>query len=278
MRIDSLKALALTAILTGCASVQTTESGRLTSYEGLKPSNGVLTKTKVKIDQQPLLAARSALLLPTAVADSAVASGLSPTQLNLVSNAIDRALCRDLSRRFVMVESAQPADFTVQVVITHITKTDKTAAGASVATSIGATVASTVTQIPMPSLRIPLGLGSLSVEAEARSSDNRQIAAFVWARAADAITTKPRVAEEGDAYTLATLFAADLAKLLVTASDPIADPTPLFPTGQTIAEYFGSGSKYAACKKFGKHPGVGDTFGTSVGLPPEWTDKGPLSQ
>lgn len=267
--------LGATLLLSACATAPLTQSGALTSYAGLQQSDGVTTKTKQRVERRAVLAARTARLVPTAVAGSAAASGLTAEQLALVSNAIDRALCSDLSRRLIMVGPEQPADIVVAAVITSIAKTDTTAAGASVVTSIGGQVAGAVTGIPLPVPRLPIGMGSLSVEGEAKDQAGRQVAALVWARGADALMTKPRVAEEGDAHTLAAHFASDFAKLIVVGSDPIADPTPLPPTLQGINEYLGAEAKHAACRQFGRNPGLGDTLGSSIGLPPSWTDGGP---
>jgi len=261
-------------ILAGCATASLTESGLLSSYASLRPSDGLLTKTRIRADKDVLLAARSVLIIPTVVEDRAALQGIEPQRLKLVSNAIDRQLCRDLSSRFVVVEPDQKADLLVRAAITNIEKTDTTAAGASVVTGIGGKVASAATGLPIPSLRLPLGLGSLSVEAEAKDARNRQVAAFVWARGADSITTAARVSEEADAYTLAGAFASDFAKLLLTGDDPVADGMPMLPTGAAISEYFGGAPKYDACRQFGSHPGLADTLGSAVGVPPNWTDNG----
>jgi hypothetical protein len=260
--------------LSGCATANLTESGRLSSYSGLKPSDGVLTRSKVFIDKRSVLAARSVQLQPTIIESSARVPAITPQQLQLVSNAVDRSLCRDLGRRFSVVIPGQPADLTVQAAITHMTKTDTAAAGVSVATGIGGKVASAATGIPLPIPRVPLGLGSLTVEGEARDAQGRQLAALVWGRGADAITTSARVSEEADAYALASKFAGDFAKLLVTGDDPIANPTPLMPTVEAVGEFFGADPRYAGCRRFGREPGLADTVGGAVGLPPSWTDQG----
>lgn len=278
LSVASRYAVMATALLplagAGCATAPLTESGQLSSYAGLVPSDGVMTRTKVLIDRKGVLAARTVRFVPTGIDARAGGSGLTPKQLQLVSNAIDRSLCRDLSQRFTIVMPGEQSDLVVQAVITDVAKTDTTAAGASVVTGIGGKVASAATGIVLPIPRLPLGLGSLSVEAEARDVSGRQLAAFVWARGADSFTTAARIAEEADAHTLAGRFAGDFAKLLITGTDPIADPTPLLPTAQGIGEYFGSDPKFAACRQFGRDPGLGDTIGSAVGLPPEWTDAG----
>lgn len=88
------------------------------------------------------------------------------------------------------------------------------------------------------------------------------------------ITTKARVAGEGDAYELASAFAGDFGQMLVKGIDPIAKATLPLPTAGDVGEYFGAEPKYAACRVFGRHPGAGDTIGGAIGLPPDWTDAG----
>jgi Protein of unknown function (DUF3313) len=260
--------------LAGCATANLTESGRLSSYAGLKQSDGVLTKSRVFVEKRAVLAARSVQLEPTTIEDGTRAPGITPQQLQLVSNAIDRSLCRDLGRRFAVVMPGQPADLTVKATITRVVETDTTAAGISVATGVGGKVASAATGIPLPIPRLPLGLGSLTVEGEARDAQGRQLAALVWARGADVLTTGARISEEADAHTLAGKFAGDFAKLLVTGDDPIANPTPLMPTAQGVSEYLGADPKYTGCRRFGRDPGLADTVGGAIGLPPSWTDQG----
>lgn len=272
LRVAAVVCIPLTAA--ACASAPLQEGGTLSSYRSLKPSDGMLTKTRQHVDKRAVLAARTVRIVPTGASASAAQSGLTQQQLRLVSNAIDRAVCRDLSSRLEVVPADQPSDLTVRAVITHVGKTDATAAGVSAAVGIGGTVAGAATGVPVPGIRIPIGLGGLAVEAQASGRQGEQVAAMIWARGADAFTTKARAAEEGDAYTLANHFAADLAKLLVTGSDPISDPIPTLPSAHGIGEFFGASPKYAACAQFGKHPGVGDAIGGAIGLPPEWTDSG----
>ncbi len=261
--------------LFACAEVPLSEGGSLRSYAALKPSDGVLTKTRLYVNKDAALAARSARILRSEISPLALQAGLTQNQLRLVSNAIDRAICLGLSRRFMIVDAAGPADLTVRTVITHIGKTDEAVAGLSAGLNIGGSVASITTGAPVPTVRIPIGMGGLSVEAQATGPRQEQVAAMIWARGADVLTTSPRAASEGDAHTLAREFGADFAKLLVTGTDPIGDQVPEMPTMQAISEYFGGRPKHAACEPFGRNPGLGDTMGAKVGLPPAWTDEGP---
>jgi Protein of unknown function (DUF3313) len=264
----------LVLIVSGCATAPLTESGLLSSYTDLEPSDGMLTKTRLKIDKNAILMARSISITPSQLAGQAGPKGLSDKQLHLVTNAIDRALCAGLSERFEIVPQDQPADLTVHAVITHLGVTDAIAAGASSVASIGGAVAEAATGVPIPVPRIPIGMGGLSIEASATSRERQQIAAMTWARGADALTIKARASEEGDAYQLAKEFAADFSKLLVTGSDPMKDQLPSLPSTQSVSEYFGGKQKYTACEQYGRNPGLGDTVGGAIGLPPGWTDSG----
>lgn len=261
-------------LLAGCASSDLTESGRLSSYAGLVASSNALTRTRFRIDREAVLAARTVRLMPTIIANGAEA-GLTPAQLSLVSNVIDRGVCRSLGERFVVTGQGEPADMEVQAVITRIVKTDTDAARFSVATGIGTQIAGSVIGVPLRAPRLPVGLGSLTVEAEARNRDGRQVAALVWARGADAITTGARVSEEADAHTLAASFATHLSRLLLSGEDPTGNALPGgLPNAQGISDYFGGDARHAACARFGKYSAFSDGLAARLGLPPELTDEG----
>ena len=260
--------------LTTCATAPLTQSGGLASYENLKPSNGVLTRTRQTVNREIVLAAKSVMIMPSTTSEQARQSGLSDKQLRLVTNAVDRALCAELSARLEVVTPDKPADLTVQAVVTHVGKTDVAMAGASKVAGIGGAVATVTTGIPVPVPRIPVGMGGLSVEAQASTPQRQQAAAMIWARGADALTTRPRLSEEADAYALATEFSGDFAKLLVTGADPLKNSVPALPTAQSIKETFGGKPKYSACEQFGTQPGLGGALGGAIGLPPDWTDSG----
>jgi Protein of unknown function (DUF3313) len=248
----------------------------LSSYEGLAPSNGILTHARLGVSRNDVLAARTVRIVPTSFSAAASAAGLSDTQRHLVSNAIDRAMCIGLSDRFHIVPADAPAELTVHAVITHVGLTDATMAGASRVASVGASVAEKVFlpyPLPVPVPRIPLGLGGLAVEAEARDRGGRQKAAMVWARGADAFTSKPKLSKAGDAYDLAKAFAVDFSKLLVTAASPF-NMLPSLPSLHSVNALLGGAPSEVACAVFGRDPGVPGMIGDTIGLPPEWTDHG----
>jgi hypothetical protein len=266
--------LALLPLMGGCASVPLEQKGALSSYDRLAASNGVLTQAKVSVSKEDVLAAKTVRIMPTTFALSALDAKLSDTQRALVANAVNRSLCIGLSDRFEIVALAQPADLTVHASITRIIPTDENAAAASKALSVATTVATTAlsVSVPIPSVRVPIGLGGLALEAEAIDTSRTQKAAMIWARGADSFTSQPRVSQAGDAYDLASSFGEDFSKLLVTGASPF-QTMPSLPSVQRIGSMFGTAPKQSVCDGFGRSGLTGMVAGR-LGMPPEWTDKG----
>ncbi len=242
----------------------------MASYDNMTPSDGVLTKSLVRVNKDDVLAAKTVRIAPTAF--SATASPvLDEKQRILVANAVDRSLCVGLSDRFEVVGANETADLTVRATVTQAAATDEVAAGASKIVSIVPTVLSVSVPVPIP--RIPIGLGSLTLEAEAIDKAHTQQAAMIWARGADSFTSAPRVSKAADAYDLATAFGSDFSQLLVTGVSPFGQ-MPNAPSLQRIGSTLGGKPKYAACEAFGRNPGVAGMIAGRVGLPPEWSDDG----
>jgi Protein of unknown function (DUF3313) len=209
---------------------------------------------------------------PTAFAVTAVNEPFSDEQRSLITNAVNRALCFALSERFQIVAPMETADLSVRAVITHIAPTDPVAAGASIVASVVPSVLAPGVPIP-PVPRLPIGLGSLSVEAEARARRGGQKAAMLWARGANSFTSAPRVSSDGDAYDLAAAFGDDFGKLLVTGESPFGK-APELPSIDRLNTSLGGAPKQAACEAFGRAPGLPGMIGERIGLPPGWTDRG----
>lgn len=253
----------LAVCVAGCATAPLDTSGALSSYADLAPEEGVVTKTKLRVDKAGVLKAQSVAIMPTSFSSAASQAELTDQQKRVIANAVDRSVCIGLSDRFVLVPLGQPADLTV-----HVTVTDAGVAGASKVASIVPMFISSSVPIVVP--RIPIGMGTLSVEAEARDVGGTQRAALLWARGADMLTSNARDAASGDAYDLAREFGADFSKLLVTGETPF-DKKISMPTAQRVKSSFGGEPKYATCDSFGRS-GVSDFIGGKMGLPPEWVD------
>jgi hypothetical protein len=259
--------IALLAALPSCGSVALHQGNSLRSYADMSASGGSMTKAKLRVDSPQLLAARTVRIEPTAT-QIGNNSAFDPKSLTLVANAIDRALCTGLSDRFQIVAANQPADLVVHATITDIVPTNRTVAATSAMTSLGTSVALAV---PIP--RIPIGLGGLSVEAEAIGQDGSQKAAMLWSRGANMLTTKARVSAVGDAYSLSSSFGGDFSRMLVRGRDPFKGISAM-PSMQKIKASLGGGPKYEACKAFGKAPGITGVVAGQLGLPPGWSDRG----
>lgn len=252
----------------GCQAVPLDRAGSLTSYANLQPADGLVTKALVRVDAGDVRAARTVRLVPTTFSAAAARAALSDTQRKLVANTIDRALCLGLSERFAVVTTPN-ADLTVQVVVSRIEVTDEAAAGVSKAASI----VPSIIGIPVPVPRLPIGLGSLSIEAEARDLRGAQKAAMLWGRGASAFGSSVTVSPAGDAYALAGEFGEDFSALLVTGESPFGR-MPSLPSADKIGAAVGAAPKQAACEAFGRGPGVRGMVAARIGLPPEWTDDG----
>jgi hypothetical protein len=263
-------ACAMLAGLAGCASAPLTTSGSLASYDGLAPAEGVVTKSRLKVDKADILAAKRVAIVPTSYSSAAAMAELTDQQRHVIANALDRSVCIGLSDRFEVVPPGQSADLAVHVTITDVTVTNAAVAGASrVASAVPMFLTGGASHIIVP--RIPFGMGSLSVEAEARDMRGRQKAAFVWARGTDVLTSTPRISASGDAYDLASEFGADFSKLLITGDSPF-DKTLSMPTQQRVQSALGGKPKFAACDAFGRTGVPAFLGGKVLGSPPEWVD------
>ncbi len=261
-------AQAVAAGLAGCATAPLQTSGSLSSYDGLAPVAGIVTKSRLRVDKADILAAKTVRITPTSLSAAALRADLTDKQRRVIANAVDRSVCIGLSDRLDVVPPGQPADLTVHATVTDVTVTNAAIAGASKIASLAPMFIATNVPIVVP--RIPLGMGSLSVEAEAKDMRGRQKAALVWARGADVITSTPRVAASGDPYDLASEFGADFSKLLVTGDSPFDKPLSI-PSLQRVQSALGGKPKYAACDAFGR-TGIPVFIGGRIGAPPELID------
>lgn len=273
-RLASLAVVALLGLLIGgCATARLDQAGSLQSYADLKPSNGMLTRSLLRVSQDEVLAARTVRIVPTSFSEQSARAPFSAVQRSLITNAADRSLCAGLSERFEVVGPSEPADLTVHAVITHVVPTDPVAVGLSKGASVAKTVL--LPGVPVPVPRIPVGLGSLSLEAEARDLQGNQKAAMIWGRDANAFD-QGRASEEGDAYALAAAFGGDFSTMLVKGATPFGG-MPSAPSLEMLGFLLGGAPKYPACEAFGRSPGLAGMIGASAGVPADWTDKGAVA-
>lgn len=265
----------MAGLTAGCAPAPLVEGSGLSKYDAMQPSDGVLTKSRISVNKEKVLAAQTVRIAPTTFPPG-IAAKLTSSQRDLVANAVNRGLCVSLSDRFKVVAPDQPADLTVKASVTQVTETDEVAAGISAATSFGMNFIDL--GVPVPTPRLPIGLGTLSMEAEAVDAAGQQQASMLWARGANAFFSAPRASKASDAYELADAFGEDFGELLVKGKSPFDDKGMDLPSAQRIGSTMGLAPKHAACESYGRYPGLAGAVGSQLGLPPEWTDKGAKPQ
>ena len=207
---------------------------------------------------------------------------LTAADRRLIANAADRALCYDLSLRYDIVTS-RDADLTVRAQVTRVVPTNLIGAGGTIAGSAAVSIASQVGvgfadglgRIPIP--RLPIGLGSLTVEAEALDRRHEQRAAMVWGGAANSFTSQPRFSPASDAYDLAGEFGQDFGYFLATGVDPFTAPNTLPNWDRIRVTILGEAPLDPDCAVYGRAPGVDGMITDYIGLPPEYGDKGPAA-
>ncbi|MFC6792883.1 DUF3313 domain-containing protein [Methylobacterium komagatae] len=276
--------LAATALLSGvaaCGTVVLNSTGSLTRYDRLERSTSTATEARLFIDRPAVERARTVRIIPTAFPANVEGSApLTAADRRLIANNADRALCYDLSLKYDVVTS-RDADLTVRAQVTRVEPTNLIGAGTTIAGSAAVTIASQVGvgfaegigRIPIP--RVPIGLGSLTVEAEALDRHHQQRAAMIWGGAANSFTSQPRFAASSDPYDLAGDFGQDFGYLLARGEDPFTAANTL-PTWDRIrVTILGEAPLDPDCEAFGRAPGVDGILTDYIGLPPEFSDKGP---
>ncbi len=275
-------AVATLALLAGCATPVLTQTGLLTRYDHLTPSEATATKSRIFIDKAAMARVRTVRIIPTTFPAAVSGPGVTEQERRVVANAADRALCYELSLRYDVVSSG-PADLTVRSAITRASLTNVPASGVAIGASAAITIAAqvgvgfadTIGKVPVP--RLPIGLGDLTIEAEALDAHRQQRAAMVWAGGANSFTNQARFSAVGDIYDLAGDFGQDFGSYLATGEDPFESELTL-PTYERIrVTMLGEMPRDPDCQAFGRAPGVDGIIGDSFGLPPDWTDKGPTA-
>lgn len=265
-----VRTAALVPLLVGlgaCQGAQLSETGSLSSYKDFVASDGLVTKTKYRVDPAATKNVKTVHVIPTTFAANANVGKLGEPQKKLVATAIDRSLCEALSANFDVVPISKPADMAVRSVISNVKATNAVVAGVS-------TVTSAVAPVPVP--RIPIGLGSLAVEAEAFDAKGKQIAGLTWGRGANILTNGSRASTAADAFELAGDFSSDFSALLEKSGDPMKSDFEL-PSMKNVSNsvaYAVTGKPTDPdCAVFGKGSGLGGIAGGALGLPPEWSEK-----
>jgi hypothetical protein len=273
-------AAAMLASVAGCGEVVLTDGRSLTRQDRLSGSDAVASDSRLFVDQAALSRTRTVRIIPTSFpADAVGASVLTPEQRALAANAADRAMCYELSLKYDVV-STPDADLTVRSRITRVDPTDLLGAGStiglsaaiSIAGQLGVSAAEGLGRIPVP--RIPIGLGSLTVEAEAVDRHRQQRAAMIWGGAANSFTSQPRFSKDSDAYDLAGEFGQDFGFFIATGKDPFKSELFIPNWNRIRITMLGEAPLDPDCARYGRAPGLDGILTDYIGLPPEYGDKG----
>ncbi|MQT14610.1 DUF3313 domain-containing protein [Segnochrobactrum spirostomi] len=247
--------------LAGCASAPLAPGGDLAQEKGLVQKNGLRAKMLVRVDKKAVEAAKTVRIEPVTIAANASKKPLNEKDRRLLENAIGRRICDGLAQGYQVVPMTSPADLTVETEITYVGTTEGAAAGASKAVSIATSALTPVPFVP----RLPIGLGGLAVQAEARDPTGKRVAVLVWSRGADMFTNGGRMSDVGDAYALADDFGNDFSEMVTSGTDPVS-------AGVKLPTLIGHKSS-PICDQYGQRNFVANFVGDRLGLPPDWTDQ-----
>lgn len=212
MIIKPFALLATLALLGGCTSVPHRNATTLSSTEGLANGKSGRASIMEKRDVAAINLVKKVYIQPVRLmTGEAPRYILKAEERQAVLSEVEAQLCFELSERYEIVSSPGASDAVVRSAVTWFEPTGATASGASAVAGFF---------IPGPiGLRVPGSLGGLGAEAE-MLANNKQVAAIVWARRAQAIgTDSPSMSRVGDALQFAEPFGDDAARVM--------SPTPL---------------------------------------------------
>jgi hypothetical protein len=200
--------LGLSLGLSACTTAPKAIRTHLTTREGLVEGKSGRARIQQKSDLAALSHVKAVYLEPVILSlGNAPRYKLNEEEARLVTSEVEAQLCFELSERYEMVSVDQPHQASVKANVIWFEPTGALASGASAVASWF---------IPGPiGLRLPGSLGGLGVEAEMLDKDQRQIAAIVWARKAQALgMDTPSLARLGDALQFAEPFADAAASVM----------------------------------------------------------------
>lgn len=249
--------LSVLAILSACASAPRVESDPLAVDKPLETAaENPDRRVSRFIDRERSITAVSFALPDIALRLPAESAGIDDRQLDLLGNALNRALCQRLGQYLAAEPEASQDALRIEAALTGITPTSKAAAGLSAAVDVF---------VPGP-FRIPVGMGSIALDARA-SRAGETVAFMRWAKGANPLLNSAKVSTIGDAYALLDTFAKEFTYWLVQDADG-AGRRPKLPKERIDANE-------ALCEaRYGKVDAFGKGASRLIPLAPEAIDKG----
>lgn len=228
-----IRALTFTFValtLTACAGAPTGNVSSLSSTEQLKPGKSGRTTTREYRDTQALNQVKRVYLHPTRLAtEDTTRYALKDNEKTLVLTEVEAQLCFELAERYEMVGDPAQSDAEVHSAVIWFEPTGAAGSGAAAVANFF---------IPGPlGVRLPGTLGGLGAEAEMKVAE-RQVAAVIWARQAQALgTDSPSLSRLGDALQFAEPFGDDAARVM--SPEPLPAQRKYTTTTDPCAAYGG---------------------------------------
>lgn len=197
-----LRSMSLVALTTVAACTSLPASSPITRGGAeLGPAKGILAKHRSFVEAEKIAKVRQVWFAPVVFGPDAASS---PEALATVANAAARAVCIEIEDRFEIVDAPGPDVLEIRLQLTQVRENNTAAAAAAMLLPV----------------RAPIGLGSLTAEAEAVfAGQDKPVAAMIWARRADPVFTGARPSKIGDAYELAQEFGGGFGELLAKAAN-----------------------------------------------------------
>ena len=203
--------------LSACVTAQPTQSGFLTDYTRMTPpvQDGA-ARLQTFRDEAALAGVTRISIAPSVVTPEAL-EGWTPDALAPLLAEMDAELCRELVERFEITDD--PGAVQIRAAVTAVARTGQ-------ASSFLSAAAGQV--IPGPGVRLPVGLGGLSAEAQAVDPVTGAILAqLTWARRAQIVLDSGSLSPIGDAHQMAEPFADAVGRVMqVEGVEPAAGRDP----------------------------------------------------
>jgi hypothetical protein len=250
-------ALASALLLGACASVPQTSGDPLANDKPLELVSDSQGRKVSRYVDSALLAPVTAYAIPDIELTLPVArDDISPQQLAIISNALNRSICVRLGQYLTAEPVASESALKIDIALTGITPTSKALSGVSAALG---------TVVPGP-FRLPIGMGAIALDA--RAVTNGETAAFMrWAKGANPVMNSAKVSTIGDAYELVGTFAREFGQLLLQGASKARTreklPADLIAANEVLCE-----------SRFGRVDPVGKGASFLLPLSPEFIDKG----
>lgn len=205
--------LSVIIFASACANIPKTSVNTLQTDKSLEQVTEQQGRKVARYTDDQLLAKLTGFALPQArLVLPESSKSITQEQLDIVSNALNRSMCNRLGKYLTAQPTPKPEDLHIEFSLTGITPTSR------VASTISA-VAGFLVPVPLP-LRIPIGMGSIALDAKATTND--QTAAFMrWAKGANPAINSGKVSTIADAYELVETFSKEFSLLLLEGANNV---------------------------------------------------------